>query len=153
MSGALLSISATLPETYDAAGYESTDFVGGWSLVGQIENYGNHGGSANVSTFTAVADGVVQKFKGAKNYGTMNVVVGNLPSDAGQAIVDAAFESPNRYSVKIEYPLRAGEATKETHYLDVLVTQREWQDGAVDDPRKVNCTFEVCRAPVVVDAT
>lgn len=121
--------------------------------VGEIENFGNHGVTANVSTFTAIANSVVQKFKGSKNYGTMNLVIGNMPSDAGQDIIETAAESTARYSVKITYPLRAGESTGEIHYLDVLVSKREFQDGAVDDVRKIAVDFEVCRAPVIVAAT
>lgn len=148
MSGATVAICATLPDTYDAAGYQSTDLV--FSNIGQVETHGNHGATANVATFTAVADAIVQKFKGSKNYGTMNLVVGALPSDAGQDIAEAAMESQNRYSVRIAYPLRTGEATPEYHFLDVLVTRFEWQDGSVDDLRRVNIDFEVCRKPIVV---
>jgi len=151
MSGATVAISATLPATYDAAGYAASGTT--YTTIGQVENYGNHGVTANVSTFIAVADGVTQKFKGAKNYGTMSVTLGNLPSDAGQDIVETAVESQNRYSVKITYPVRTGESTGEIHYLDVLVTKREFQDGAVDDVRKLSVDFEVCRKPVIVAAT
>jgi hypothetical protein len=151
MSGATLAISASLPATYNAAGYGATAMV--YTTVGEIENFGNHGVTANVTTFTAVANSVVQKFKGSKNYGTMNLVIGNMPSDAGQDIIETAAESTARYSVKISYPTRAGESTAEIHYLDVLVSKREFQDGAVDDVRKIAVDFEVCRAPVIVAAT
>jgi hypothetical protein len=151
MSGAVLSISANLPATYDAAGYGATAVV--FTTVGHAENFGEHGGEKNVSQFTAVSDGVIQKFPGAINYGALNMTLGCMPSDAGQDIVDAAFASRNRYSLKIAYPTRTGESSGEIHYLDVLVTKRVWQDGAVDDVRKLAATFEVCRAPVVVAAT
>ena len=151
MSGATLGISASLPATYDAAGYAATSMV--YSTVGEIENFGNHGVTANVTTFTSVSTAVVQKFKGSKNYGTMSLTLGNLPSDAGQDIVEAAVESNNRYSVKVTYPLRAGESTAEIHYLDVLVSKREFQDGSVDDVRKLAVDFEICRKQVVVAAT
>jgi hypothetical protein len=151
MSGATVAISATLPESYDAAGYESTDIV--WTTIGEIENFGEHGVTANVSTFTAVADAVVKKFKGSKNYGTKNLMLGNLPSDAGQDIVDAAAESQNRYSLRVSYPLGAGEVTAEKQFFDVLVTKANYVDGAVDDVRKRSVDCEVCRRPVVVAAT
>lgn len=148
MSGATLAISASIPATYDAAGYGATGVA--FTTVGHVENYGEHGGDANVSTFTAVNDGVVQKFKGSINYGALNLTLGCMSSDAGQDLIDTAFASRNRYSVKISYPARTGESTGEIHYLDVLVTRRTWQDGSVDDVRKLSATFEVCRAPVVV---
>jgi hypothetical protein len=149
MSGAVLAISANVPASYNQAGYTALSYT----PVGEIENYGNHGASAGVSTFTPVASGVTAKFKGSKNYGTMNLVLGALPSDLGQDIIEAAIESNNRYSVKITYPAGAGETNGEIHYLDVLVTKREWQDGSVDDVRKIAVDFEICRKPVVVNAT
>ena len=151
LSGATLAISASLPATYDAAGYGASGIT--YTTVGQIEDHGAHGVTAAESTFTAVADAVVQKFKGSKNYGTKNLVIGNLPSDTGQDIIETAVESQNRYSVKVSYPLRAGESTAEVHYLDVLVMSREYQDGSVDAVRKINVSLGVCRRPVVVAAT
>lgn len=148
MSGATLAISATLPATYDASGYAASGTT--YTTIGQVEDFGEHGGTAQVSTFTAVGDAVVQKFKGSRDYGSMNLTLGQLSSDAGQDIIDTAFASTSRYSVKITYPTRSGETTGEIHYLDVLVTKRTWQDGAVDNVRKLIATFDVCRAPVVV---
>lgn len=151
LAGATLALSATLPATYDAAGYGATGTV--YTTVGNVEDFGEHGGEKAVSTFTAVADSVVQKFPGSVNYGTMQLVIGNLPSDTGLDLIDTAFASRNRYSAKISYATRTGESTAEIHYLDVLVTRRVWQDGSVDNVRRVSVTFEVCRAPVVVAAT
>lgn len=151
LSGATLALSATLPATYDAAGYGATGFT--YTTIGNVEDFGEHGGEKAVSTFTAVGDSVVQKFPGPVNYGTMAIVVGTMPSDSGQDLVDTAFASRNRYSAKITYATRTGESTGEIHYLDVLVTKRVWQDGSVDNVRRVSVTFEVCRAPVVVAAT
>ena len=53
MSGATLAISASLPATYNAAGYGATGMT--YTTVGEIENFGNHGVTANVTTFTAIA--------------------------------------------------------------------------------------------------
>ena len=151
MSGATVALCATLPPTYDAAGYADTDLV--FTPIGQVENFGEHGVQAQISTFTAIADAVVQKFKGSKDYGTMNFVMGNLPSDAGQDLIDTASESTDRYSVKITYPLGQGETTPEIHYLEALVASATFQDGAVNDVRKRAVSFAVCRKPIVVAAT
>lgn len=144
LAGAALAISATLPDTYDEAGYESTDFV--FTEVGEVENFGNHGVTAVITEFTPVKTAVVAKVKGSKNYGNMALMIGNLPSDAGQAIVKAASESNNHYSVRITYPDGI------IHYLDVLVSKFENQDGAVNDVQKISCEMAVCRQPVEVAA-
>lgn len=150
-AGTVLSLSASRPATFDAAGYQSTDIV--WTPVGEVENYGNHGVTATVIEFTNVADAIVQKLKGSKNYGTMNMTVGYVPGDAGQVILEAAAESPLRYSAKMAYPLGNNEVTAEVHYLDVLIAKKENQDGAVNDIRKLAVDMAVCKKPVVVAAT
>jgi hypothetical protein len=151
MTGTTVALSATLPATYDAAGYQATGTT--YTTLGVVESVGPHGGSKNVATFTPVADGVVQKFAGSINYGTLALTLGYLPSDSGQDLIDTAFGSTSRYSVKLTDPSRTGESTPEYRFLDVLVVQREWQDGGADDIRRLNVTFEICRAPVRVAAT
>ena len=151
MSGATLAISASLPATYNAAGYGASGIT--YTTVGEVEDFGEHGGEKAVSTFTGVGDSVVQSFPASINYGALSVIVGHLPSDSGQDLVNTAFSSRNRHSLKITYATRTGESTPEIHYLDVLVTKRVWQDGQVDNVRRVSITFAVCRATVVVDAT
>lgn len=150
LAGAKLFISATRPATFDSAGYSDTTIV--WTEIGQIENYGNHGMQAQEIAFTAVADGVVQKLKGSKNYGTMTLAVGHVPSDAGQVIVAAASESQNRYSAKIVYPLGDGEVANEQHFLDALVMAREFQDGDANSVRKLAVGLAICRKPIEVNA-
>jgi len=153
LAGAVIAISAETPPSgvYDAAGYADTGID--WTPIGKVETYGEHGGQAQINTFTPVDTAVIEKFKGSKDYGQMAVVLGHLPSDAGQDIVAAAFESQNRYSLRITYPLRAGESANEKHYLDVLVSSFRYSDGDANAIRKLNVSFDVCRAPVVVAAT
>lgn len=143
--GAVLSISADLPGTYDAAGYAGSPSIN-WTPVGQIEDYGSHGVTATVTKFIPVDTGVVAKAKGSKDYGTMSLMLADLQSDAGQVIVAAAAESQNHYSVRIVYP------DGEIHYLDVLVAKRINQDGKADSIRMLAVDLELCRKPVVVAA-
>ena len=153
LAGAVIAISAELPPsgTYDASGYADTGID--WTDIGKVETYGEHGGQAQIATFTPIDTAVIEKFKGSKDYGQMQLTLGHLPSDAGQDILAAAFESQNRYSVKITYDLRAGEAVAEKHYLDVLVSSFRYSDGDANAIRKLNVALEICRQPVVVAAT
>lgn len=153
MSGALLALSASRPTTFDATGYADTDAIASWTTVGEVENFGDHGMTAQVLTFTAVADAIIQKLKGAKDYGTMNLVIGNVPSNTGQVLIATASESQNRYSARITYPLGDGEVTPEIHYLDVLVASRSFTDGDVNAIRKLAVGLAVCKKPVEVAAT
>ena len=143
LSGAVIGISASLPATYDVAGYDVSSII--FTPIGQAENFGSHGMVAAVTEFTAIADAVVQKVKGSKNYGTMSLSLGNVPGDAGQALLKIASEAVNtHYSIEIRYPDTA------FHYLDVLVTKFEYVDGAVNDVQKVNVDLAICRPPVIV---
>lgn len=144
LSGATLSLSASLPATYDAAGYGATTIT--WTAIGEISNYGNHGVNANVATHTPVDTAVVTKIKGSKNYGAMALVIGSIPTDTGQALLNTASESNNHYSAKLTYPDGA------IHYMDVLVTSFEFNDGSVDDICQINVSLEICKKPVQVAA-
>lgn len=142
--GATIAISATLPDTYDAAGYQSTDLV--FTAIGEVETLGAHGVTSAVTEFTPIDTGVVAKVKGSKNYGNMSMSLGDLPGDAGQVLLKAASESRNHYSFKVTYPDGA------VHYIDALVSKFEVQDGSVNDVRKVACELAVCKQPVEVAA-
>jgi hypothetical protein len=144
LSGATLAISAALPSTYDAAGYGATTMV--YTLIGAIENFGSHGVTAAITEFTPVDTATVTKVKGSKNYGTKSLTLGSIPSDTGQALLDAASESTARYSAKLTYPSGA------IHYMDVLVSKADFQDGAVNDIQKRGVDLAICRKPVVVAA-
>lgn len=144
LTGATLAISATLPEAYTQAGYESTDMV--YTLIGEVENFGNHGGTKQIVEFTPVDTGVVTKMAGSKNYGTMNLTMAHVPEDAGQVILEAAFESTNHYSVKMTYP------SGRVHYMDVLIGKNENQDGDANAVQKLSIDLALARKPVKVAA-
>lgn len=142
MAGTTIAISASLPATYDAAGYGATSMV--YTQIKEVESIGPHGVTAALTEFTPIDTAVVAKVKGSKNYGNVALVMGYLPSDAGQDILEAAAESYAHYSVKITYQ------DTSVHYLDVLVTKDEIQDGAVNDVQKRNSEMAICRKPVIV---
>ena len=142
LAGATLAISASLPATYDAAGYGTSTIT--YTAIGQIESYGDHGVEASVTKFTPVDTAVVAKVKGSKDYGSMSVVLGRLPSDAGQDIVETAAESTSHYSLKFTYP------DTSVHYMDVIVTKFVDMGGQVNDVHKLRVEFEICRKPVIV---
>lgn len=143
-SGTTIAISASLPATYDASGYGATTIT--YTTIGEVENFGNHGVSAVMTEFTPIDTAIVTKLKGAKNYGTMSMTIGDKATNAGQVILKAASESNNHYSVKMTYP------DNEIHYLDVLVAKHEFQGGAVSDALKLAVDLAICRAPVIVAA-
>lgn len=73
-----------------------------YTLVNEAEDIGEFGDEAEEITFTALRDGRVRKFKGPKNAGTMNVVVGADLTDPGEDALVAAEAEPNDYNFKVE---------------------------------------------------
>lgn len=71
-------------------------------LVNEAEDIGEFGDEAEEITFTALRDGRVRKMKGPKNAGTMNVVVGSDPTDAGEDALVSAEDSNLDFNFKVE---------------------------------------------------
>lgn len=142
LSGLTIAISASIPATYDAAGYGATTIT--YTQIKEVESIGAYGMTKAVAEFTPIDTSVVAKLPGAKNYGNMDIVFASLPSDPGQDIVETASESTAHYSIKITNP------DTSIHYLDVIVTKFENQGGDVGAVNKRSATLAICRKPVVV---
>jgi len=145
LAGATLAVSADLPATFDAAGYAASGMV--YTPIGEIEDYGDHGLTRTITKFTPVDTATVVKRPGAKDYGQMNLKIGNVPSDAGQAILRQGVETNNPYAFKMTYP------SGEIHYLSALVTSFVHVDGTVDNIQRVTVALDLDKQPVVVAAT
>ena len=84
---------------------------------------------------------------GSKDYGEMNLKIGNVPSDAGQVILRAAVESNDPHAFQMTYP------SGEVHYISALVTSFVNTDGSVDNIQRVSVKLDLDRKPVIVAAT
>ena len=143
MTGTIYSISATLPATYDAAGYGSTTVV--FTVIDRVESFGVYGSKRSVTKFQPIT-GAVEKLKGAPDYGDASMTMADMPLDPGQIILKAAEASMNHYSLKILYP------DGEIHYLDVI--NSEWALPAAKESQALVRTamLGICKAPVIVAA-
>jgi hypothetical protein len=137
------AISATLPATYDAAGYGATTMI--YTTIGKMQSVTPHGAKRPINVFTPI-NGPAEKTKGTPDYGNMDMVFGDVPTDAGQVIVKAAEASPNHHSLKITY------SDGEVHFLDILVASFEYSGGAAGDAKTVTSQSGICRVPVIVAA-
>ena len=137
------AISATLPVTYDAAGYGATTMV--YTLIGRVESFPEYGSQRSVAEFRPIA-GAVEKIKGAPDYGGGPMVMADMPLDTGQIILKAAEASQAHYSMKLTY------ADGEIHYLDVINTS--WRVAQAQEAAFMKRTAEIqlCKNPVVVAA-
>lgn len=86
-SGATIAVSASIPATYDAAGYGATIMV--YTAIGNVSDHGAHGVTAAITKFTPVDTATVSKVKGSKDYGSKSLKIANIAGDAGQVIMKA----------------------------------------------------------------
>jgi hypothetical protein len=101
-SGTRVFIGAAATSVIDTiAEFEA---ISGWTEIGLVESVGEYGDQANKVTFEAVGDGRVRKSKGARDAGTLAIVCGHDPTDAGQAALIAAEATNNNYAFKVILP-------------------------------------------------
>lgn len=139
----IFAISASLPATFDAAGYGSTAIT--YTVIGQVSSMMPYGSERSVNKFQPIT-GAVAKIKGAPDYGDGDMVMADIPADAGQVILKAAEASPNHYSMKITYP------DGEIHYLDVINSSWKISGGKEGDAVLRTAKLGICRAPVIIVA-
>lgn len=97
-AGATLGISATLPATFDATGFNALTHT----LIGQVTDIGGDiGRTYNVVTFNPLGSRSTKKLKGSYNSGSMTVSLGIDNDDAGQILALAALNSDNNYAFKL----------------------------------------------------
>ena len=94
--GGFLSVSAAAPATYDASGYGALT----WTDVGEASEIPEFGAAYSPVTFTPLKTGIVNKFHGELNYGSITVPLGYDSADAGQIILLAALDSKNEISFR-----------------------------------------------------
>lgn len=145
VSDTTYSISAALPTAYDATGYAVTSVVA-FTAIGQVETFPEYGLNRAMNEFTPIT-GTITTVKGADSFGGGDMVVADIPADAGQVICKAASASENHYSMKITLP------DGEIHFLDVMIGSwklSQHQSGAF---LKRTASIRVLRDPVVVAAS
>lgn len=101
-TGLSVEISTATPATFDKAGFDALTYT----PIGEITSVTEYGQSQEEVNHTPLSDGIVQKLKGALNYGTFGMEFGYDPSDAGQAILEAGAggaENFTQHSVKVTY--------------------------------------------------
>ena len=142
--GSIVSVSAAQPATEDQAGYEALTFT----EIGEVTSIGESGGTAQISSFTPVKSGVVNKRKGSIDYGTMSLSIAKDASDAGQVLLKAGFDGAAKetiHSFKIEESV-SGEVT----YFMGLISSFTTARGDANTILSHNSNIERTSAAVVV---
>lgn len=134
LSGTVVSISASLPATEDAAGYEALTFT----KIGEVSNVGAVNRTWTEVDWNNIETRGTSTAKGSFKYNRFTLEVGVI-DDAGQAIAEAAEESDDPVSYKVEYP--AGDI----RYFSGMVMQFGDNGGGIDDIRAA--TLDVQPSP------
>lgn len=144
-----LSIGTTT-QANDQADYEADSYT----EVGEVEDLGEFGDTAEEITFTAITDRRVRKFKGSFNAGTLSVTTGKDPSDAGQIAMLAAFASDDDYNFRVQLnDTPVGGSTPTTLYFSGKVMAKPNNVGTVSNVVKQMFSVGINTAIIEVAAS
>lgn len=147
-----MTATTTAPTTFDAAGYAALTYVD----MGCLESLGSYGGTATITEFTCLNDGIVQKIKGSRNNGDLEITLALDDSGAVWDNLKAAYEdiSSGNYYFKIVYgnkPNATG--TGATRYFGAKVSSITENVSGADDVVTVTVTLAITTSIVKVDST
>lgn len=126
-SGTRVYIGAVAASTIDSI--EEFEAISGWVEIGLIEQVPAFGDSATEVTFEAIGDSRVRKSKGSRNAGTTTLTVAHDPLDAGQAAVEAAEGTSDKYAFKVVIPDGPSGYSDTIQYFRALVMSRPMNIG------------------------
>lgn len=95
-AGAKVFIGTTVLATTESAFAADT-----YLEIGQVEDLGEFGDESEAITFASLGDARVRKLKGARDAGTLVLVVGRDPLDPGQIALKAAEKTSFEHNIKI----------------------------------------------------
>ena len=102
-----------------------------WVEIRQLEALGSLGDTAEAITFTSIERARVQKLKGSRDAGTMEIVAGIDYADAGQQALLAAEQSDANYAFKMVFDdAPAGGTPSERKFGAIVGSAAEAYDTA-----------------------
>ena len=100
-SGSKVFIGAAVTVTQADTLAEFQAMGSAWTEIGLVESLGEFGDQSNDVTFASLGDGRVRHAKGARDAGTMAIVVAHDPTDVGQAAIEAAEQTSFNYAFRV----------------------------------------------------
>lgn len=140
-TGVKYYVSAAIPATDDKVGYDALT----WTEVGEVSSLSAYGATQTEVNFTALGDGILKKFKGTTNYGSMTVEMGYDETDAGQLLLEEGSGGANNlvvYSHKVEYP------TGRTDAFQGYVFGYDKNAGSIDNVVMSSSTIGINTKPI-----
>ena len=123
----------TIDRTSDVTALASFEGIV-WTEIGEVEDGGEVGDQSADVTFQSLGDGRVRHLKGARDAGTINLVCGDDPLDAGQQALRAAEQTKFVYPFKIVYEDAPSDAYSDSvDYFEGLVMSARKQISTGDN--------------------
>jgi hypothetical protein len=144
-AGSKLFVSATLPGTYDASGFEALT----WTEVGEVTEIPQFGKVYTIVNHLPLGQRQTIKRKGSYDNGTVDVPYAFDPAgDAGQVILEAAVDSDNSYSFRIDVKNPAVKSV----YFTAQITSRPITLGGTDAIVMANSALAIDDDVLIEDA-
>lgn len=96
-AGSVLKISAGVPATFNAAGYQALTYT----TIGEVTDIGEYGREYSLVTHNPINTRSTVKFKGSFNSGALTLQLGLDNADAGQTLALTASSSDNNYAFEL----------------------------------------------------
>ena len=133
--GTTISVSAGPTAAETAVGYEALTFTD----IGEVINIGESGGNAQITPFTPVDSGVVNKRKGSIDYGTLALQIAKDAADAGQVILKAGFDGAARDTI---HSFKIVDGSGDTFYFMGIISSFTTARGDANTIISHNCNVE-----------
>lgn len=99
-NGTTMGVSAVLPGSFDASGYDALTFTS----IGEVIDVGELGKVFNIISHQPLAGSYPTKIKGVYDISDLDLTVGRITADAGQVLVAAGLAASASYSFKLTLP-------------------------------------------------
>lgn len=130
--------------TTTAAETETEFLADTYVEIGEIESMGEFGDESNPVNFASLNDERMRKLKGTRDAGTLALVCGRDPLDAGQLALDAAEETDYEYNFKVEYDdAPSALYTPSLEFFRGLVMGRRTNVGNTDNVTRKNYNIAI----------
>lgn len=139
--------NATLPSTFDEAGYAELTYT----ECGYVTNIPEFGETYNINTINVLGSRIVIKTKGSVDPGSIGVEMARVPGDAGQAILNTARSDDRSYTFKVtisdDFTPVTGHPS--TAYFTGKVSGYPFNIGTSDNTIMSTVTIAIDRIPVI----
>lgn len=147
-----ITSATTPPATFNAVGYAALTYVN----IGCIESLGSFGGTAAITEFVCLEDGITRKVKGSRNNGDLEITLALDDTTLGWDAVNAAYEdiSAGDFYFKVQYGNRQNATgAGAIRYFGGKVTSVTENVNGADDVVTVTLTVAISTAIIKVDST